>query len=149
MELSKQEIELFLPLPSHWLKTSLTTFFPNKQRSSKLICGIIQTGNGIIFPTSRHLLHIYQGIQKLFLKQEMELSKQEMELSKQEMKLIYSHFQATDKKKSFYIIFFISTKELKIDFQNRKWNDPNRKWNYNSRFQASDQKTSFTSSSLY
>ena len=61
--------------------------------SSKLVFktgnGIIQTGNGIISPTSRplikklllqHLLHINQGVQNWFSKQEMELSKQEMEL---------------------------------------------------------------------
>ena len=59
-------------------------------------------------------------------------------------------------------MFFICSKRIKIDFQNRKWNCSNRKWkyfsyfqdrkwNYSNRkwnnfcqFQASDQKTSFT-----
>ena len=49
-ELSKQEIELSIPFPALWSKTSFTrcsTFF---QRSFKLIFkdGIIKTGNGII-----------------------------------------------------------------------------------------------------
>jgi len=34
-------------------------------------------------------------------------------------------------------------KEFKIDFQNRKWYYPNRKWNYFSFFQASDQNIAF------
>ena len=35
------------------------------------------------------------------------------------------------------------------DFQNRKWNYPNRKWNYFTHFQASEQKTSFSTSYPY
>ena len=51
--------------------------------------GITQTGNEIIFLNLRpliknlcfhHLLHINQGAQNWFSKQEMELAKQEMEL---------------------------------------------------------------------
>ena len=38
---------------------------------------------------------------------------------------------------------------VQIDFQNRIWNYPNRKWHYFSHFKASDQKTSFTTFSLY
>jgi len=43
-------------------------------------------------------------------------------------------------------MFPIYSEELKIYFQNRKWNNPNRKWNYFSNFQASDRKTSFSTS---
>ena len=59
---------------------------------------IIQTGNGIISPTSgplikklllQHLLHITQEVRNWFSKQEMELSKQEMGLFKQEMELFH------------------------------------------------------------
>ena len=46
-------------------------------------------------------------------------------------------------------MFPIYSEELKIYFQNRKWNNPNRKWNYFSNFQASDQKTSFSTSFSY
>ena len=51
--------------------------------------GIIQTGNGLISPTSRPLIkklllqknsHLFEGVQNKFSKREMELSKQEMEL---------------------------------------------------------------------
>ena len=93
MELSKQEMELFLTLPGLWSKTSFATSHPYLPRTSKLIFKtenwIIQTGNGIIPPTSRplikklilqHLLHINQGVPKWFSKQEIELPKQEMKL---------------------------------------------------------------------
>ena len=46
-------------------------------------------------------------------------------------------------------MFPIYSEELKIYFQNRKWNNPNRKWNYFSNFQASDRKTSFSTSFSY
>ena len=100
MELSKQEMELFLHLPGPDQKISFTKRFSIVLRGSKLIFktgnGITQTGNGIIFATSRPLIrnfllqnvfHLFQWVQYLILKQEMELSKQEMELSKQEMEL--------------------------------------------------------------
>ena len=41
-------------------------------------------------------------------------------------------------------MFLICSKGFKFDFQNRKWNNPNKKWNYFFHFQASDQKTCFT-----
>ena len=66
-----------------------------------------------------------------------------MELSKQEMELFLTH-PGLLSKNFCYDIFFIFTKEFKIDFQNRKWNYPNRKWNYFSHFQADDQKATFT-----
>ena len=109
--------------------------------------GIIKTGNGIISPTSRtlnkilllqHLLHINQGAQNWFSKQEIELSKQEMELSKQEMELLLP-LPGLLSKNFFYNIFFIFPKEFKIGFKNKKWNYLNRKWNYFSHFLASDQ----------
>ena len=46
-------------------------------------------------------------------------------------------------------MFLIWSKELKTHFQNRKWNNHNRKWNYFSTFQASDQKSSFSTSFSY
>ena len=74
-------------------KTSFTVCFSFKSRSSDLILktgnGINQTGNRIIHPISRplikklllqYLLHINQGVQNCFSKQEMELSKQDMVL---------------------------------------------------------------------
>ena len=66
--------------------------------------GTIETGNGIISPTSWPLI----------------------------------------KKPSYYNIFSISTKEFKIDFQDRKWNYSNRKWNYFSYFQTCIQNFFFT-----
>ena len=51
-----------------------------------------------------------------------------MELSKQEKKFLSE-------------MFHIWSKRFKINFQNGKWNDPNRKLNYFSHFQASDLKT--------
>ena len=66
----------------------------------------------------------------------MESSKQEMELSVPLPGLWSKYF--------FYESFTICSKGFTIDFQNRKWNHPNRTWNYFSHFQASDQKTSFT-----
>merc|ERR1712208_173774 len=44
----------------------------------------------------------------------------------------------------FYKMFFICSKGFKIDFQNKKWNHLNWKWNYFSHFQASDKKASLT-----
>ena len=135
-------------------KTSFTKCFSFGPRGSKLIFKtgneIIQTGNGIISPTSRplikklllqHLLHINQGVKNWFSKQEMELFKQEMELFLPLPGLWSNNF--------FYNIISISTNEFKINFQNRKWSYPNRKWNYFFHFQASDQKTSLTTSSPY
>ena len=107
--------------------------------------GITQTGNGIIFATSRPLIrnfllqnvfHLFQWVQYLILKQEMELSKQEMEL--------FPPLAGLWSKNLFYKMFLNCSKGFKIDFQNRKWNYPNRKWNYFCHFQASDQKLSFT-----
>ena len=93
-------------------KTSFITSSPRLPRNSKFVFktknGIIQTGNGIISPTSRPLI-----------------------------------------KSFFFNIFFTLSKEFKIDFQNGKRNYPNRKWNYFSHFRASDQKTSFITSSPY
>ena len=107
MELSKQEMELSLPLTDSDQKAYFTKSSPFLPRSMNKIFktgnGIIQTGNGIILPTSRPL-----------------------------------------RKNFFYKMFLIYTKGFEIDFQNRKQNYPNRKWNYLSHFQASNQKTSFT-----
>ena len=108
---------------SHFLasdqKTSSTAYSPYLPRNSILIVktgnGIIQTGNGIISPTSRplikklllqHLLHINQGFQNWFSKQEMELSKQEMEIFLTLPGLWSKHF--------FFNIFLIFTREFKI-----------------------------------
>ena len=46
-------------------------------------------------------------------------------------------------------MFLIWSKVLKKYFQNRKWNNSNWKWNYFFNFQASDQKTSFSTSFSY
>ena len=65
-----------------------------------------------------------------------------MEFTKREMEL-FNQFKTSDQKTSFFIMFNIFTKELKIDYWNRKWNDPNRKWNYVTQFQGSDPKMPF------
>ena len=132
-------------------KTSLTKCFSIKPRSSKLIFKkgnvIIHTGNRIFYPISKppikklllqHLLHINQGVQNCFSKQEMELSKQEMEIFLPLIGLWPKNF--------FYNIFSILTKEFKICFQNGKWNYPNRNWNYFSHFRASYKNPYFTKS---
>ena len=46
-------------------------------------------------------------------------------------------------------MFLIWSKGFKINFQNRKWYYPNKKWNHFSSFQASDQNISFSTSFLY
>ena len=72
-----------------------------------------------------HLLihpQYWQGVQNWFSKQEMELSKQEMELFLPLLDLW--------SKNLFYYICSKWTKDFKIDFQNKKWNHPNRKWNF-------------------
>ena len=83
--------------------------------------GTFQTGDGIISPTYRpltkklllqHLLHIYQGIQNLFSKQEMELFKQEMELF-----ILLPDLQS---KNFFYKKFPTFKNESKTGFENRK-----------------------------
>ena len=102
-------------------KTSFTTSSPYKPKCSTLFFNTgnitFQTGNGIISPTYRplikklllqHLLHIYQGIQNCFSKQDMELSKRETELFLPLPGLLWKNF--------FYNIFSISTKEFKMDF---------------------------------
>ena len=66
-----------------------------------------------------------------------------MELSKQEMEL-FLPLPGLWSKNFFYKMFLICSKGFKIDFQNRKWNYPNRKRNYFSHFQAFNQNTSFT-----
>ena len=72
---------------------------------------IIQTGNGIISPTSgplikklllQHLLHINQGLQNLFSKQEMEL---------------FLQLPGLGWKNSFYKDFPLYSKEIKIYLQ--------------------------------
>ena len=107
-------------------KTSFTTSFPYLPRSSKLIFKtgneIIQTGNGIISPTSgplikklllQHIFHTDQRVQHWFSKQEIELSKHEME---------FLPLLGLWSKNCRYSIFSILTNEFKISFKNRKWN---------------------------
>ena len=118
MELSKQEMELFLHLLGLWSKNFFDNIFPIFTKEIKIDFktgyGIIQTGNGS--PTLRslikklflrHLLHIYQGIEIVSSKQDMELSKQEIELFLPLAGLWSRNF--------FYKILFISTKEFNID----------------------------------
>ena len=93
MELSKQKIELFFLFPGLLSKTPFTKCFPFDPKGSNSIFetrnGFIQTGNGIIFPTSlpqikklllQNISHFYQGFQKQFPIQKIQLSKKEMEL---------------------------------------------------------------------
>ena len=89
--------------------------------------GIFQTWNRIISPTSRPLIkklllqdvsHFFKGVWDWYSKQEMELFKQEMEL--------FLPLSGPWSKNYFYKNFLISTKEFKIDFQNRKQNYLNK-----------------------
>ena len=94
MELSKQEIELFLPLPGLWLEN-----FFHKMFSFDPGNGIIQIGFGFISPTSRPL------ITKFFYKIFFIWSKG-FNIYFENRKLDYpnrkwnhfSHFQASDQK---------------------------------------------------
>ena len=67
---------------------------------------------------------------KFFYGAELDFSIQEMKWSKQKMELFYL-LPGLWSKDILYIIFFcIFFKKFKIDFQNRKLNDLNMKWNY-------------------
>ena len=86
MESSKQEMELFLPLLGLWSKNF---FYYICSKLSKVFKIDFQNRKWNFFSTSRplikklllqHLLHINQGVQNWFSKQEMELPKQEMKL---------------------------------------------------------------------
>ena len=79
---------------------------------------VFKTGNRIISPTFgplikklllKHLLHIYQGIQNWFSKQELELFKQEMEL--------LLPLPGLWSKNLFYTILSMLTKESKLVFK--------------------------------
>ena len=66
-----------------------------------------------------------------------------MDFSKQEMEL-FLPLLGLWSKNFFYKMFLIWSNGLQINFQNKKWNSPNRKRNHLSNIQAFDQKTSFT-----
>ena len=66
-----------------------------------------------------------------------------MELSKQEMEL-FLLLRDLKSKTFFYKKFLTFKSESKTCFENRKYNYPNRKWNYFSYFLTSNQKTSLT-----
>ena len=60
-----------------------------------------------------------------------------MKLSKQEMELFHP-LPGIWSKNFFCKIILIWSKEFKFNFRKRKWNNPNRKWNYFSHFQVSN-----------
>jgi hypothetical protein len=66
-----------------------------------------------------------------------------MELPKQEMEL-FLPFYVIESKNFFNKNIPIWLHDSKMVFRNRKWNCLDRKWNYFSPFQSSDQKTSLT-----
>ena len=70
----------------------------------------------------QNVSHLFQGFQNRFSKQEMEWCKQEMEL--------FLPLPGLWSKKFFYKMFLIYFNELNIDFPDRKWNHPKKKWNY-------------------
>ena len=122
--------------------------------SSKLVFKtgnwIIQTGNGIISPTSRPLIKNFFCNISSILTKEFKIGFQNRKWNHLNRKWNYfSRFQVSDHKTSFTTSYPYEPKRLNIGFQNRKWNYPNRKWDYFSQFWASDQKTSFTTSSPY
>ena len=147
-------MELFLPLPILWSKNffnkNVLIFtqefkidFQNRKRNylnrkRKYLSHFQASDQKLLI---QDVSHFYQGVWDCFSKQEMELSKQEMEL--------FIPFPGLWSKNFFYNIFSILTKDFKIGFQNRKWNYANRIWKYFSPFQASDQNTSFSTSSSY
>ena len=130
MELSKQEIELFLLLPDLWWKNLFYKMFliftnefkinflnrkwnyPNRKLN---YFSYFQTSNQkLLFPNVSHLI---KRVQNQFSKQEMDLFKQEMGL--------FLPLAGLWSKTFFQKKILISTKEFKIDFLNRKWNYPN------------------------
>ena len=174
MELFKQVMELFHPLPDLWTKNLfyemsliLTKEFlidfqnrkwnyPNRKwnylnRKWNYFTHFQTSDQKTSFTKCFSFL---PRSSKLILKQEMESFKQEMAL--------FLPLPVLSSKNFFNKNFLISTQEFKIDFQNRnrnhlnrkrsfiiifknkKWNYLNRKWNYFSYFQSSDRKTYFT-----
>ena len=149
MELSKQDIELFLLFPDLWSKNffykKFLTFtmesktgvekrkwnYPN--RKWNYFFYLITSNQKTFLP---NVSYFYHWVQNWFWKREMELSKWEMELF-----LLLSDLRS---KNFFYKMFLNFINEFKAGFENRKWNYPNRKWNYFSYFLTFDQKTSFT-----
>ena len=135
-------MELFLPLPGLW---SNNFFYKMFQIWSKRFKINFQNGKWNHQNRKWNYFYHFQAFDqntsftkyfsfdprdsKLILKQDMELFLPLLDLWS---------------KNFFYKMFLICSKGFKIDFQNRKWNCPHRKWNYFSHFQASDQKTSFT-----
>ena len=98
-------------------------FIRNSKLIFKIVNGIVLTGSGFISPTSRPLIknlllqnvsYLHQGVQHWFSKQEIELCKQEMELF-----LLLRGFWSNN---FFLKMFYIFTKQFKIDSQNRQWN---------------------------
>ena len=138
MELSKQEMELFLPLQGPWSKiffynmewnrkwnypNRIWNYFSHFQASDQKTSftkwfSLVTRVSKLIFQTGNGIFQTGNGI-----------------ISPTSRPLI---------KKLLFQLFPICPKGFKIDFQNRKWKYPNRKWNYFSHFKASDKKSSFT-----
>ena len=142
MELFKQEMELFLPLPVLWSKNFFNKNFLISTQEFKID---FQNRNRNYLNRKRNYLshfrasdqktsftrcsHFSQGVWDWYSKQEIELF------------LPLSGWWSNN---YFYKKILISTKMFKIGFQNRKRNYLNRKWNYLSHLWPSDEKTSYT-----
>ena len=103
---------------------------------------MIHTGNGIIPPPSRPL------IENLLCRYISIFTKEFKIVFKTENGSIYPTSRSLIKKLFLEHLLYIY-QDLKFSLQNRRWNYPNRKSNYFSHFQASDQKTYFTTSFSY
>ena len=118
MELSKQEMELFILLPGLGSKNFFYKIFVIRSKGFKTGNRIIQTGNGIISPTSRPL------IKNLFYKMFLICSKG-LKIDFQNRKWNYpnrkwnyfSHFQASDQKTCFTKCFLFVPRVSKLIFK--------------------------------
>ena len=121
MELSEQEMELFLPLPGLWSKTSFTKCLSFVPSGSKLIFKtgnrIIQTGNGIISPTSRPLIKKLL-LQKVFHSLECKIDFRNRKWNYPNRKWRYlSHFKASIQKAPFTKCISFDPRGSKLIFE--------------------------------
>ena len=149
MELSKQEMELFLPFPVIGSQNFFYKSIPIWSNDSKLV---FRNRKWNYLNRKWNYFSPFQSLdQKTSFKKVTPIDlrflngfqKQNVELSKQEMEL-YLPFPIIGSKNFFNKSISNWSKDFLMDFRNRKWNYLNRKWNHFSPFQSSNQKTSLT-----
>ena len=147
MELSKQEMNLFLPPPGLWWKNFFNKMlliwskgfkidfqnrkwnYPNRKWNyfSHLQASGQKTSFTKCFSFVPRDLKLISTAKQAFI-----IWYKGLKINFQNRKWNYfSYFQASDEKNFFYKTFFNWSNGFKIDFQNRKWN-------YFSHFQTSD-----------